>query len=116
MPLVSGLGAVMNVAANFLLIPLFGMLGAAYATLLAYLSMAIYQYYLSQKFYEIQYEWKKIFEIGLIMILIFGGYLILKPRLFEYILFLKIFTVLIYIILLKFFGLIDFRWFREFKF
>lgn len=115
MPLVSGLGAIVNVVANFLLIPLMGMLGAAYATLFAYLSMAIYQYYLSQKFFPIKYEWKKILKIALVLTFFFLSYLLLKPYWIEYVLYLKIIVVLVFIIFLKFFGLIDFKWIKEIK-
>lgn len=116
MPLVSSLGAVVNIVANFLLIPLMGMLGAAYATLLAYFSMAIYQYFLSQKFYKIDYEWEKVLKIGFILFIVFVGYLILKNFLSDYLLILKITILVAYILLLKIFGLIELHWFKEFSF
>jgi O-antigen/teichoic acid export membrane protein len=60
LPLVTGAGALVNVAANFLLIPRFGILGAAYATLAAYVVMAGGMYCVSQRFFRIEYEWGKI--------------------------------------------------------
>lgn len=60
LPLITGLGAVTNIAANFLLIPLYSYTGAAAATLLSYLVMMIGIHYYSQKFYKINYEYKKI--------------------------------------------------------
>ncbi len=116
MPLVSSLGAVVNIVANFLLIPLMGMLGAAYATLLAYFSMAVYQYFLSQKFYKIDYEWDKVLKLGIILFFVFGGYLIFKNILSDYLLILKSTTLIAYILLLKIFRLIELNWFKEFRF
>lgn len=116
MPLVSSLGAVVNIVANFLLIPLMGMLGAAYATLLAYFSMAVYQYFLSQKFYKIDYEWDKVLKLGIILFFVFGGYLIFKNILSDYLLILKSTTLIVYILLLKIFRLIELNWFKEFRF
>jgi O-antigen/teichoic acid export membrane protein len=60
LPLVTGAGALVNVAANVLLIPRFGILGAAYATLAAYVVMAGGMYFVSQRFFRIEYEWGKI--------------------------------------------------------
>lgn len=114
MPLVSGLGAIVNVFTNLLLIPLFGMLGAAYATLLAYLAMAVYQYFLSQKFYKIDYEWNNIIKISLILIFVFTLYFIIKINFTDYTTSLKIVIILLYILLLKIFNLISFRWFSDF--
>lgn len=116
MPLVSGLGAIVNVVANFLLIPLIGMLGAAYATFLAYFAMAIYQYFLSQKFYKISYEWEKIFRIGLILFIIFSGYLLLKNHLSDHLMTIKVASLFIFMILLKSFKLIDWHWLNVLKF
>ena len=114
MPLVSGLGAIVNVVSNFLLIPLWGMLGAAYATLLAYLSMAISQYFLSQKFYKIHYEWKKIFLIGLSVILSYGLFYIMNDLKIINIYLIKILSILLFITFLVFFNLIEIKWLKEF--
>lgn len=106
MPLVSGLGAIVNVVFNFLLIPFMGMLGAAYATLFAYFTMAVYQYFLSQRFYPIKYEWKKIEYIALSLIISFGGFLLAKNLLDVNLLLLKVLAILIFFILLYIGGLI----------
>lgn len=110
MPLVSGLGAFVNVTANLILIPILGMLGAAYATLFAYLAMAVYQYFLSQRFYKINYEWNKILKLGFISILIFSSYYFLKIHFSENMIVMKFILLLIFISLLVIFKLIDHRW------
>jgi O-antigen/teichoic acid export membrane protein len=68
LPFITGLGAVITIALNFILIPIWGLTGAALATLFSYLSMAIYLYAVSQKFYPIKYEMKKICLMCLINI------------------------------------------------
>ncbi len=60
LPFITGLGAVVNIGVNVLLIPSLGIMGAALATLAAYAVMAITMYFASQKFYQIRYEWKKV--------------------------------------------------------
>lgn len=114
MPLVSGLGAIVNVVSNFILIPLIGMLGAAYATLLAYFAMAVFQYFLSQRFYRIKYEWRKVFLIGISSILSYVVFLLVNDFNLINALLLKILVIALYLISLGIFGLIEIRWVREF--
>lgn len=69
LPYVTLLGAAINVVANIILIPYFSLIGAAYATLFSYLSMCISLYFVSQKFYKINYELGKVLKIiGLILV------------------------------------------------
>lgn len=53
-------GAALNIAANFLLIPPFGILGAAWATFAAYFSMAVFMYLAGRGFYSVPYEYKRV--------------------------------------------------------
>jgi O-antigen/teichoic acid export membrane protein len=53
----------LHLSLNFLLIPIFSMMGAAYATLIAFLCITISGYYYSQKYFPVNYEWKRIFTI-----------------------------------------------------
>jgi len=68
-----GIGAVVNIILNFLLIPQFGIMGAAGATCLSFLIMTILIYIINIKIFPINFEWKKIaiiiFVGGLIWIL-----------------------------------------------
>jgi O-antigen/teichoic acid export membrane protein len=52
----SVLALVMNTILNFALIPRWGMYGAAYATLVAYVIEAIVMYWLSQRVFRLDYE------------------------------------------------------------
>lgn len=60
LPLITGLGAAANVLTNFILIPKYSYMGAAIATLISYLVMMLGIYYVSNKFYRINYEYNKI--------------------------------------------------------
>lgn len=65
---VSGAGAVVNVLGNLVLIPPFGMGGAAAATVISSLAQWIGGYRVSQRHYAIKYDWSalvKVFVIGL---------------------------------------------------
>jgi O-antigen/teichoic acid export membrane protein len=64
------LGAAVNIIVNFALIPSFGMMGAALATLAAYLAMALSLYFVTQKIYKIHYEYKKMFKVFSFILLI----------------------------------------------
>jgi O-antigen/teichoic acid export membrane protein len=59
-PIITGGGAIINVGVNLLLIPIWGIVGAALATLAAYFAMAVGVYFVTQKFYKIQYENYKV--------------------------------------------------------
>jgi len=54
-------GALVNIAGNFIFIPMIGFYGAAVATLLAYLTMAILLYFTQMKLYPTPYQWRKVF-------------------------------------------------------
>lgn len=63
LPLITGLGAVLNIASAFLLIPVWGITGGAVSTLISYIAMAVYIYIVSQKFYPVQYQINKVLLI-----------------------------------------------------
>lgn len=74
LPYATGAGAVVNVVTNLLLIPRIGMTGAAIATLLSYVVMAVGIYFPSQRFYHVQYEWSRlarVFVLGIGVVLAF---------------------------------------------
>jgi O-antigen/teichoic acid export membrane protein len=57
-------GAAVNVAANYFLIPSMGMMGAAWATFFAYFVMAAMLYVVVQRVYPIRYEFDRLAKIG----------------------------------------------------
>ena len=71
-PIATGVAALANVTINLWLIPIWGIMGAAFATLVSYVVMCAILYYYTQKYYYIQYEYRKVFTI-LGMIFAAGG-------------------------------------------
>ena len=65
------IGAIITVVLNFLLIPILGFRGSAYATLVCYFSMAAISYYFGQKHFKVPYNLSKM-----------GGYFVLALGLF----------------------------------
>jgi O-antigen/teichoic acid export membrane protein len=113
LPIVTGAGALTNIAVNFLLIPTYGFLGAAYATLISYLIMAVGIYFIAQHFYRIKYEYDKVALIGTTLLVSFGGYLIAERLWPAGGILLKTIAVFIYLFLIFSFRLIDFRTIRR---
>jgi len=56
---ISGIGALVTIFGNLLLIPLLGYSGAAWATLLCYAIMLFVAWYLGQKYYPVPYDYQK---------------------------------------------------------
>lgn len=104
-PLITGIGAAVNIIANFMLIPVWGIMGAAFATFVSYFSMAVGFYFVTQKFYRIEYELNKIGKIffsvavtgTLYYILLFSNNLLFIYKL----LLLVLFCVMIYLLVLE---------------
>ncbi len=112
LPIVTGAGALANVAANFLLIPKYGYFGAACATLVSYLIMAAGNYFFSQRFYRIQYEYGKLLLIGTALLVSFGGYLIAERFWPGGGIALKTMAFVVYLALIFSFRLVDLRQLR----
>lgn len=58
--LISIFGALLNIGLNFLLVPVLGAYGAAYATVLSFMGLTIIEYWYARKCYFIDYDWNKI--------------------------------------------------------
>jgi len=76
--IISGIGAVITVSGNIILIPIFennypgqGYIGAAIVTFICFLIMSIVSYILGQKHYPINYDLKRIIGYMLLAILLF---------------------------------------------
>jgi len=57
---VTGAAAIVNVALNLALIPPYGMIGAALATVAAYATMAVGMAWWSQRIYPVPYQWRRV--------------------------------------------------------
>ena len=93
--MITGLGAVITVIANFLLIPILGYLGSALTTLVTYFFMAVLSYSLGQKHYPIPYKvTSAIYYLSLASIMGYISYNIDFDSLFLNIVVRNIFVVL----------------------
>lgn len=71
--IVAGIGAIITIILNVILIPKIGYIGSAYASLFSYTVMLVVSYYLSTKHYLINYNFRKlaiyfVLAIGLFLI------------------------------------------------
>jgi O-antigen/teichoic acid export membrane protein len=57
---VTGAGAVVNVALNFWLVPAYGMVGAAISTVVAYVVLFIGMTLYAQHVYPVRYQWRRV--------------------------------------------------------
>lgn len=110
--IISAAGLLVNIAMNFLLIPVMEMNGAAVSTLITYFTMFVIMYYYSQKIYRIDYEWKRIFKISLLAF-VFFSVSITAEKLFNEInsvqIAVNIFLILVYFYVINRFGIVDLR-------
>jgi O-antigen/teichoic acid export membrane protein len=68
---ISVTGAVVTIILNFLLIPVFGYKGSAFALLICFFGMMVVSYFLGQKYYPIPYNLKRIFAYFFIVTIIY---------------------------------------------
>jgi O-antigen/teichoic acid export membrane protein len=70
-------GAVINIGLNFLLIPRYGIMGAASSTIITYIIIMIILFIYSWKLMEVNFEWFRVFKIIMVTAAIFcTGYFI----------------------------------------
>ena len=98
LPLITGAAAVINVGLNLLLIPPFGMMGAAVVTLVSYFSMLAGIYMVTRKYYPVKYEYKKIFLTFMSLFITYGIYLIVQQISVLNHWYIKIFIIIIFVI------------------
>ena len=114
LPLITGAGAVTSIITNFLLIPELNMMGAAIASVLSYTIMTVGIYIVAQKFYRIEYEFKKISLIFLSLGLCYMLFAITDNMLAGSWYFKLVFVAL-FILAVFAFRIIDFGAFKRLK-
>ena len=73
MAVLMGVAAVLNVALNFALIPHYGIMGSAVATLIGYALLPVGAYVISQRYYRINYEWGRVIKMVLVVTIIYAA-------------------------------------------
>jgi O-antigen/teichoic acid export membrane protein len=91
--------AAVNVGANYIFIPLFGMVGSAYSSLAGYLALAVSGYFVSQRLFRVPYELRRV---AFLFVLALGGGI--PILIFNLPLVVRFFIALAFPICLKFFG------------
>jgi len=83
LPIMTFLGAAVNIAANFVLIPRMGIMGAALATLLSYGVMAASMLWIAGRVYPVPYEWKRVITIVGTAALVYLLHMFVDPPIFS---------------------------------
>jgi O-antigen/teichoic acid export membrane protein len=94
LPFIVGASALINIVLNYQLIPVYGIMGAAASTSIAYLLLPIGTYFASRRYYPISYNWVQVSKIGLIYILCLWIPRVLDNQMDQYELVLKILLVI----------------------
>ncbi|UCH07026.1 MAG: flippase [Deltaproteobacteria bacterium] len=68
LPFLTGAAALLNISLNFLLIPRFGIYGAAYATLISFCFQSVFVYFVSRRLYNPNFEVAKILLVVILLI------------------------------------------------
>ncbi len=89
-------GAVVSISLNFILIPHFGYYGAAWTSVVSYSVMMFLSFFLSRKFYKINYDIKNISLYFIIALTIYFINIYIK-QVFNYYLIINIFMVLVFL-------------------
>jgi O-antigen/teichoic acid export membrane protein len=63
-----------NIALNFALIPRYGSWGAAVSTVLSYAVFCGLRFWASNRFFKVDYEWRRVFTIGLLGALLLAAF------------------------------------------
>lgn len=63
-PIIVVAAAAINIALNVVLIPRYGMIGAAWATIVAYAFMNWFRWYMSTRYHPVAYEWGRIVKMA----------------------------------------------------
>ena len=67
------MGAIITLVLNYLLIPLIGYLGSAWATFFCYTSMMVASYFIGQKHYHVNYNVKRILLYIMVPVALYYG-------------------------------------------
>jgi O-antigen/teichoic acid export membrane protein len=66
--LVTGLAAVLNIALNLILIPPYGRMGAAIATVASYVLLFVVMAWRAQAVFRVPYQWRRVATLGLVAV------------------------------------------------
>jgi len=96
-PFIMLAGVLVTIIGNYLLIPIYGMMGSAVTVTLAYLLIAVLFYVVTQKAYKIPYDYKTLGFIFLSLATVTLLYFSFVHYFNQWLLFYKLFLVLIFV-------------------
>jgi len=97
---IAGIGAVLTIAANVLLIPVMGYMGSAYGVLVCFIIMTVISYVVGQKYYRVDYDLKRILMYIAVAVGFYylSDYLHFTSSLLEYGLNISLFTAFLVVV------------------
>lgn len=114
-PLLVVLPAIANIILNYFIVPQFGMMGAAFTTVICFLAVIIFTYIMANHFYPIKYDWPRIFAVFGIAAGIFVLSMFTSHENILYSTLIKFVLLAGYIGLLSLFGLLKFSELKQFR-
>lgn len=100
--IVAWMGSIVNIGLAFILIPAFGMIGAGWSKLIAFLFLAITIYLIAQRYYPIKYEIKRITHLIIISSILYGYSFLLNFQSVFLSIIIKLILILLFPVLLYF--------------
>lgn len=107
--MIEWVAAVVNIGFNLFLIPLYGIIGAAFATVISYCILVILSWYIGKKYLEVIYNWKKIHSSILIYLTIIFLILMINSHVETLILEVILSVLIIFICILMLYFILDKR-------
>jgi O-antigen/teichoic acid export membrane protein len=105
------IGALSNVGLNIYLIPYYGAIGAAIATCISFMVMAVILFSVNRTIYPIDYEWSRLLKIAILMITVYLLHVVSSHDLF-----VKVMLTLFYpvgLTMVGFFNYSEREWIRR---
>ncbi len=111
----TAIAALINIGLNFLLIPHYGMVGAAMATLISYIVSAWLLFFVGQRVYPIPFESKKVLLTWGALLVCTMFTLALPTTISFSLILVKVFILFLFVFFIFFFGIIHKQEFLKFK-
>ena len=105
------IGALSNIGLNIYLIPYYGVIGAAIATCISFMVMAMILFSINRTLFPIAYEWSRLLKIAILMVAVYLLYVVSSHDLF-----VKVMLTLFYpvgLIMVGFFNHNERAWIRQ---
>jgi len=81
LPVVTSAAAALNVGLNFYFVPRYGIIGAAYTTVIAYIVMVVLMYVVSRRIYHVSYEFGRLGIVAVVTAAAIGAsYAVTPPQ------------------------------------